>query len=102
MEINNVTAIWDEEFNRNTLDQVDLKIKPGQLCAVIGPVGAGKSSLVQLLLGELPIKSGNISINGSISYAAQKPWLFSGTVRSNILFGQIYDKKRYNEVSTIL
>lgn len=61
-----------------------------------------QSSLVQLLLGELPIKSGSVSINGSVSYAAQKPWLFHGTVRSNILFGQIYDKKRYNEVSHAL
>lgn len=57
-----------------------------------------QSSLMQLLLGELPIKTGKVLVNGSISYAAQKPWLFSGTVRSNILFGQVYDKKRYNEV----
>lgn len=53
---------------------------------------------MQLLLGELPIQSGNVLINGSISYAAQKPWLFTGTVRNNILFGQEYDKKRYSEV----
>lgn len=53
---------------------------------------------MQLLLGELPIQEGNAVIKGSLSYAAQKPWLFSGTVRNNILFGQIYEKKRYNEV----
>lgn len=53
---------------------------------------------MQLLLGELPIQAGNAVINGSLSYAAQKPWLFSGTVRNNILFGQVYEKKRYNEV----
>lgn len=75
-----------------------LNVKQGQLCAIIGPVGAGKSSLMQLLLGELPIQSGTVSIQGSISYASQKPWLFTGTVRNNILFGQIYDKRRYNEV----
>lgn len=59
-----------------------------------------QSSLMQLLLGELPIQEGNAFINGSLSYAAQKPWLFSGTVRNNILFGQVYEKKRYNEVIT--
>lgn len=57
---------------------------------------------MQLLLGELPVQSGNIVINGSVSYAAQKPWLFSGTVRANILFGQIYDKKRYGEVNWLI
>lgn len=99
VEINDVSASWEENATRNTLEKINLKIRPGELCAVIGPVGAGKSSLVQLLLGELPIESGKVLINGSLSYAAQKPWLFSGTVRNNILFGQIYDKKRYNEVS---
>lgn len=56
---------------------------------------------MQLLLGELPVKSGNVIINGSVSYAAQKPWLFTGTVRANILFGQVYDKKRYGEVNIL-
>lgn len=53
---------------------------------------------MQLLLGELPIKSGSVAIHGSVSYASQKPWLFTGTVRSNILFGETYDRKRYKEV----
>lgn len=93
-----MSASWEENSNKKTLQQINLKIRSGQLCALIGPVGAGKSSLIQLLLGEMPIESGNVLINGSISYAAQKPWLFSGTVRNNILFGQVYDKKRYVEV----
>lgn len=46
----------------------------------------------------MPIKSGLATLFGSVSYACQKPWLFTGTVRNNILFGQIYDKRRYNEV----
>lgn len=53
---------------------------------------------MQLLLGELPIQSGTVTLHGSSSYASQQPWLFTGTVRNNILFGQIYDKRRYNEV----
>lgn len=98
IEIRNVSAAWDEDVKRKTLHEIVLNVKQGELCAIIGPVGAGKSSLMQLLLGELPIQSGTVSIQGSLSYASQKPWLFSGTVRNNILFGQIYDKRRYNDV----
>lgn len=98
VELNGVRAAWDDTAKQSTLDGIDLQVKPGQLCAIIGPVGAGKSSLMQLLLGELPVQSGTVVLNGSVSYAAQKPWLFSGTVRANILFGQAYDKKRYGEV----
>lgn len=59
---------------------------------------SGKSSLIQAILGELKVDSGTIDVNGVVSYASQEPWLFSGTVRSNILFGQPMDKERYNKV----
>lgn len=71
------------------------------MLSIIGPVGSGKSSLVNLLLKELPIKSGEMKINGTISYSSQEPWLFSGTVRQNILFGENYDEKRYAKVVEI-
>jgi len=58
-----------------------------------------QSSLLQLILGELPILDGTVNINGEISYAAQEPWLFTGTVRNNILFGEPFDRKRYYEVT---
>ncbi|XP_054082256.1 ATP-binding cassette sub-family C member 4 [Zeugodacus cucurbitae] len=94
-----VNANWDLTKPQHTLQDINLKIKRGQLCAVIGPVGAGKSSLLQLLLAELPITDGDVVIHGELSYAAQEPWLFTGTVRNNILFGEPYDRKRYNEVT---
>lgn len=57
-----------------------------------------KSSLLELLLGELPIQCGTSTINGGLSYSSQDSWLFTGTVRANILFDEPYDRKRYNEV----
>lgn len=94
----NVTAKWDDQSPENTLDQVNIRVQPGSLVAVIGRVGAGKSSLVQAILKELPLTSGEILVNGDISYASQEPWLFSASVRQNILFGLPMHKSRYREV----
>ncbi|KAH8383276.1 hypothetical protein KR009_007659 [Drosophila setifemur] len=97
--IKDINANWDSEKPQKTLQSINLQIEKGQLCAVIGPVGAGKSSLLQLLLGELPVIDGGVVIQGQLSYAAQEPWLFTGSVRNNILFGEEYEKKRYQEVT---
>lgn len=96
--IKNLKARWNDNSTECTLENVNLRAQPGTLVAVIGPVGAGKSSLFQAILGELPPESGSIQVNGAISYASQEPWLFTGTVRSNILFGQPYDRERYRQV----
>ena len=63
--------------------------------AVTGPVSAGKSSLLLSLINELPGVSGHLSITGVPSYAAQEPWIFSGTIRDNILFGNPLNLTRY-------
>ncbi|XP_017091987.2 ATP-binding cassette sub-family C member 4 [Drosophila bipectinata] len=97
--LKDINANWDNAKPQRTLQSINLQIEKGQLCAVIGPVGAGKSSLLQLLLGELPVIDGGVVIQGDISYAAQEPWLFTGSVRNNILFGEEYEKKRYQEVT---
>lgn len=96
--VKNLKARWNDNSSEYTLENVNLRAQPGTLVAVIGPVGAGKSSLFQAILGELPPESGSIQVNGAISYASQEPWLFTGTVRSNILFGQAYDRERYRQV----
>jgi ATP-binding cassette, subfamily C (CFTR/MRP), member 4 len=98
IEMININASWTNDCARSrTLTDINMKIKRGKLYAVVGSVGSGKSSLFQLILGELPIYSGDVLINGDISYASQIPWLFNATVRNNILFGLSYDKVRYRE-----
>ncbi|XP_055306698.1 ATP-binding cassette sub-family C member 4-like [Sitodiplosis mosellana] len=81
-----------------TLTNINVDFPEGKLIGIIGQVGAGKSSFLQALLRELPLETGSISINGSISYASQEPWVFAGSVRQNILFGQDYDRDRYDAV----
>lgn len=81
-----------------TLESLSADFPAGMLIGIIGPVGAGKSSLLQAILRELPLEGGSINVNGTISYASQDPWVFGGSVRQNILFGQKYDKERYEAV----
>lgn len=57
-----------------------------------------QSSLLSAVLGELPPTSGLVNVHGRIAYVSQQPWVFSGTVRSNILFGKKYEKERYEKV----
>lgn len=97
VEMINVDASWTSDYKSKTLADLNIKIKSGKLYAIVGSVGSGKSSILQLLLGELPIYSGDVLINGDVSYGSQESWLFSGTVRQNILFGLPYDKLRYQD-----
>ena len=57
-----------------------------------------QSSLLSALLGELPLSQGKVSVHGRIAYVSQQPWVFPGTVRSNILFGKKYEKEQYEKV----
>lgn len=81
-----------------TLNELNIDFPSGKLIGVIGPVASGKSSLLQALLRELPLKSGSIHIDGTVSYANQESWVFAASVRQNILFGEEYDHDRYNKV----
>ena len=57
-----------------------------------------QSSLLQLLIKELSSVSGSVVVEGKVSYASQEPWVFSGTLRENILFGLPYKPKWYQKV----
>ncbi|XP_031216906.1 multidrug resistance-associated protein 4 [Mastomys coucha] len=98
VHVQDFTAFWDKALDSPTLRGLSFTARPGELLAVVGPVGAGKSSLLSAVLGELPPTSGLVSVHGRIAYVSQQPWVFSGTVRSNILFGKKYEKERYEKV----
>ncbi|XP_070222853.1 ATP-binding cassette sub-family C member 4-like isoform X3 [Bos mutus] len=98
VDVQAFSASWEKASETPTLQGLSFSVRPGELLAVVGPVGAGKSSLLHALLGELPPCQGKISVHGRIAYVSQQPWVFPGTVRSNILFGKKYEEDRYEEV----
>jgi ATP-binding cassette, subfamily C (CFTR/MRP), member 4 len=57
-----------------------------------------QSSLLETILQELPLESGSVFVNGTVSYASQEPWVFSGSVKQNILFGEKMHNDHYNTV----
>ena len=65
--------------------------------AVVGLVGAGKTSLLSALLGEMETLSGSVRLSGSRAYVAQQAWIQNLTLRDNILFGLPYDPERFAE-----
>ncbi|CAE6472878.1 unnamed protein product [Rhizoctonia solani] len=79
------------------LKDVSLSLPRGQLCAIVGPVGSGKSSLLQGLIGEMRREKGSVTFGGSVGYCPQTAWIQSATVRDNILFGREFDEARYWE-----
>lgn len=97
LKIENGDVNKDSEF-RATLNDISVDIKRGTLVGVVGHVGSGKSSLLQTILRELPIKSGTMIVNGNLSFAPQEPWVFSGSIRQNILFGSEMHQSRYERV----
>jgi ATP-binding cassette subfamily B protein len=79
---------------------LDLVVEPGQSCAIVGPTGAGKTTLVNLLMRFYDVDGGRITLDGvdtrdmardglrgSFGMVLQDTWLFSGTIRENIAYG---------------
>ncbi|XP_036102728.1 cystic fibrosis transmembrane conductance regulator [Molossus molossus] len=124
----NVTAFWEEGFgelfestkqtkdDRNicngdnvffsnfsllgtpVLKDINFKIERGQLLAVAGSTGAGKTSLLMMIMGELEPSEGKIKHSGRISFCSQFSWIMPGTIKENIIFGVSYDEYRYRSV----
>ena len=98
--INNASFTWDPEATQPTISDIDVNVPKGKLTIVVGPVGSGKSSLVNALLGEMTTVGGQVlwADDATVAYAAQKAWLLNNTVKNNILFGQPYIRERYEAI----
>ena len=81
-----------------TLQDIEFSTEPQTLTVITGPVGSGKSTLLSAIAGEVPVAAGTISWPTSLVYVPQTPWVFSGTIRENILFGQPYNQNKYSRI----
>ncbi|CAL9009831.1 unnamed protein product [Prunus brigantina] len=88
---------WYPESAVPTLRDVNLEVQREQKVAVCGPVGAGKSSLLCAILGEMPKISGTVDVFGTLAYVSQTSWVQSGTLRDNILYGRPIDEIKYDK-----
>ncbi|KAF9566218.1 hypothetical protein EC968_003800 [Mortierella alpina] len=100
---------------KTILSRITMTLHRDELLAIVGPVGSGKSSFCLALLQEMSLVSGSMILGHgqpsedsqglrrrhrpiSMSYSAQSPWIFAGSIRSNILFGSKFDQERYDRV----
>ncbi|KAM7508896.1 hypothetical protein LguiA_019349 [Lonicera macranthoides] len=95
VEIEGGKFSWDGNMRVPTLEGIELKVKRGMKVAICGTVGSGKSSLLSSILGEVPKVTGTVKIGGTKAYVPQSPWILTGNVRENILFGNDYDRTKY-------
>ncbi|PIA13640.1 P-loop containing nucleoside triphosphate hydrolase protein [Coemansia reversa NRRL 1564] len=89
---------WDNKSGKLALQDISLEISSGELVAVVGRSGAGKSSLLLSICGELDMLKGSGKVVGSIGYLEQSPWIMNDTLRANIIFGREYDSVYFEKV----
>lgn len=95
----NVTFNY-ENHEKNALENISFTVKPGEKLALLGPTGAGKSTIISLLVRFFDIQNGKILLDGKdiksytkellrkrIGVVLQKPFLFSTSIKENIAYG---------------
>ena len=74
MEIKDGEFRWNATSAQPTLDGIDVEVGRGELVAVLGRVGSGKTSLLSAIAGEMHKSDGQVFVRGSVAYAPQNPW----------------------------
>lgn len=95
--LRDATFKWDGRESRIALENINFSAWAGELCCLVGRVGAGKSSLIQAILGDLYKANGTVTTFGLIAYVTAQPWVLNASVRENITFGHRWDPKFYAE-----
>jgi len=98
LRVSKGTFVYDtKNLARPILKDFDFHVNDGELVMVVGQVGSGKTSLVNVFTGGIQRMSGTVEVNGTLAYAAQQAWILNQSVRDNILFGFPYDENHYRQ-----
>ncbi|KAJ6132369.1 hypothetical protein N7471_007584 [Penicillium samsonianum] len=96
VRVRDASFTWNRHSGETVLENIDLSARKGELSCIVGRVGAGKSSLLLSLLGDLWKNQGEVVVRGRIAYVAQAPWVMNASVRENIVFGHRWDPSFYD------
>src|SRR3569833_2269363 len=97
VRIRDGTFSWNRHEAKNVLKDIDFSANKGDLACIVGRVGAGKSSFLQSILGDLWKVQGQVQVAGTVAYVAQQPWIMNASVKENIVFGYRYDSNFYEK-----
>lgn len=95
VRIRDAAFTWNRYQGENVIENIDFSARKGELSCIVGRVGAGKSSFLLSMLGDLWKTEGEVVVRGRIAYVAQQPWVMNASVRENIVFGHRWDPQFY-------
>ncbi|CAG9533665.1 unnamed protein product [Cercopithifilaria johnstoni] len=97
-------VVVNEQSNNDTaiaLKNITLNVRKKELLGICGPVGSGKTALLNAIIGHLAPKDGSLNVSGQAAFITQTPWILNQTVQSNILFGLPMKTSRYYKAITV-
>jgi ABC-type multidrug transport system fused ATPase/permease subunit len=77
VRVHDATFAWDRNGDRKCLENISFTARKGELSCIVGRVGAGKSSFLEAILGNIWKIKGEVVVRGRIAYVAQQPWVSS-------------------------
>nr|QNH67882.1 ATP-binding cassette transporter subfamily C member 1 X7 [Brachionus rotundiformis] len=96
VKVEGATFGWEKK--EPLLNNLNFDVNKGELIAIIGKVGSGKSSLLSALLNEMHLVNGNLNLYGSTAYVSQQAWIQNASIKKNILFNLPINEEFYQRI----
>ena len=96
VKVSDASFTWNKNSGNKVLENINFSARKGELSCIVGRVGAGKSSFLQSILGDLWKFNGEVVVRGRLAFVAQSPWVMNASVKENVVFGHRWDPQFYN------